>query len=289
MNPNFVGVGAQKSGTSWIYACLEEHPDICMPVKEIHYFSKQERFDKGLEWYGGHFKACKPGQIVGEFSTTYIHSEQALERIFEAYPECKIIVSIRDPISRAESHFNNDIRAGFISKSASFEQSLNETPEYWRRGLYHNKINWLIEHFGRDKVYVAVLEDTTIDPARFISEIYNFLDVDPSFSPPALMRKINISAIPRSVFLGRLLDNCASLLRRLGLSRVIQFLRTKGFVERVRKANMSSMEIAYDMPHWSLDILAKLEQDRVLLEGLLARSLAHWRSVELFKGYDSKN
>ncbi|MCR4285481.1 MAG: sulfotransferase, partial [Candidatus Kaiserbacteria bacterium] len=68
---NFIGLGAQKSGTSWAYTCLYEHPEVCIPVKEIHFFSRP-RYAEGKEWYEAHFKKCAEGKLRGEWSTSYL-------------------------------------------------------------------------------------------------------------------------------------------------------------------------------------------------------------------------
>ena len=60
---DFIGIGAQKAGTSWVYACLYEHPEICAPIKEIHFFSRS-RFTKGREWYD-RIKAGDAGADIG--------------------------------------------------------------------------------------------------------------------------------------------------------------------------------------------------------------------------------
>ena len=55
MKPYFIGLGAQRSGTSWIYACLYEHPQLHMPFKEVNFFGRDEQYEKGLTWYANHF------------------------------------------------------------------------------------------------------------------------------------------------------------------------------------------------------------------------------------------
>ncbi len=115
---DFIGVGAQKSGTSWAYACLYEHPEICAPVKEIHFFSRP-RYEEGKEWYEGHFKKCEEGLLRGEFSTSYLYSEESPERIHACYPNAKLIAILRNPIDRAYSQYRNTIKAGDISEAVS--------------------------------------------------------------------------------------------------------------------------------------------------------------------------
>jgi len=64
--PDFIGLGAQKAGTSWIYACLFEHPQICIPKKEIHFFSRERNWPKGYGWYTDIFLNCPESHKAGK-------------------------------------------------------------------------------------------------------------------------------------------------------------------------------------------------------------------------------
>lgn len=283
MLPNFIGVGAQKSGTSWIFACLEEHPEICMQVKEIHFFSKKKIYDKGLRWYEKQFKYCNPNHKIGEFSTTYLHSDEALNKIHLHYPKMKIIVSIRDPISRAFSHFQNDIMAGAIPKDANFFDFIVNKPEYWKRGLYYKKISWLFEKFGKDRVFVILIEDAKDNPRTFMRSIYKFLNVDESFISSFLNKKINVSNVPRSVKLGLFMDLISKIIRRLGMTFIIRYFRAKGIIDFARKANVSSKNSLDNQFVWPKRIIEELEKDRQMLQILLDRDIKFWKSYNYFE------
>lgn len=283
MLPDFIGVGAQKSGTSWIFACLEEHPEICMPVKEIHFFSKKKLYEKGLKWYKKQFKYCNSKHKIGEFSTTYLHSNEALNKIYLHYPNIKIIVSIRDPISRALSHFQNDIMAGSISKEAQFFDLIVKKPEYWKRGLYHKKISWLFKKFGKDKVCVLFIEDAKENPQAFIRSIYKFLNVDKTFISSSLNKKINVSNVPRFVRLGLFMDFISKIIRKLGMTFFIRYLRAKGVIDFARKANASSKNSFNDQIIWPKRIIEELDIDRQKLEILLDRDIKSWKSYNYFE------
>lgn len=286
MHPHFIGIGAQKAGTSWIYACLEEHPEIFMPVKEIHFFSKIGIFQKGLDWYESHFDSPSLNLVTGEFSTTYLHTDGALERIYSIYPYVKVIVSIRDPISRAESHFNNDIRAGIVPKGSNFSDNLLTRSEYWRRGIYYNKLDFLFRKFGRDSVLVLILEDGMRDPKPFIQSIYSFLGVDRSFIAPSLRRRINVSAVPRYVSVGKFMDFSASVMRSFGWSRLIRSLRNKGVIEWARRVNSLDHDLSPGRLVWPKEVIEELDADRRQLKVLLGRDFSCWRNLHTIGGGD---
>ena len=276
MQPDFIGIGAQKAGTSWIYACLDEHPQICIPTKEIHYFSKDKQYALGKEWYERRFATCPKKSIKGEFSTTYMHSEVALDRILNSYPISKILVSIREPRSRAKSHFHNDIMAGLVPKQSKLTEMLIKKPEYWQRGLYHRKIEWLQKSLGQDRLLILVQEDSLRNPSEFIKSIYQFLGVDDGFSPPSLQRKINVSATPKSVAIGKMLDSSASIIRYFGFNRLIQILRKTGAIQFLRHANSSMPNPTMTDIDWPEEIIEEFYNDRIKLERSLGRKLSCW-------------
>ena len=87
--PNFIVIGPGKSGTSWLYHILGQHPQVCMSsAKETLYF--EDYYSKGREWYQKFFRQCKaPGvpHAIGEISNTYIFSPLAATRIAHDFPQ----------------------------------------------------------------------------------------------------------------------------------------------------------------------------------------------------------
>lgn len=105
---DFICIGANKSGTTWLYEMVRQHPEICVSkVKEPHFYS--HNYDKGYEWYFNLWKT-EINQKTGEFSTTYFNSVLALDRIVKDNPDVKIVLLLRDPLSRAYSHLKHLLR-----------------------------------------------------------------------------------------------------------------------------------------------------------------------------------
>jgi hypothetical protein len=176
--------------------------------------------------------------------------------------------------------------AGLVPKVSHFSDMFLERPEYWRRGLYYSKIKWLIEKFGNEKVLVLFLEEGKRDPKTFISSIYRFLGVEESFNAPSLIRKINVSVVPRSVILGKTMDCVSQIMRILGMGQIIRYLRATGAIEWARRANASGNETRLDVVVWPPSVVQKLESDRKKLETLLGRNIEYWLSAELSKVHD---
>ena len=118
--PDFIIIGAQKSGTTSMYAYLEQHPDIIGSLnKEIHFFDggtnpKVDNFKKGINWYKAHFPLCEnvENKKIFEASPLYIFSPLVPKRIANYIPKVKVIALLRNPSDRAISHYfhNNNYK-----------------------------------------------------------------------------------------------------------------------------------------------------------------------------------
>lgn len=233
---NFIGIGAQKSGTSWVYSCLYEHPEICAPIKEIHFFSR-DRFSNGKAWYEDHFKKCNNGKKVGEYSTSYLYSHVAAERIRALYPDVQLLVILRNPITRAYSQYGNAIKAGEIPKTTSFEAYYKEEQSVLNQGLYAEQIERYLKQFDRAQILLLIYEDSKKDPRTFIQNIYNFLGVRTDFIPSMLEDTINISRVPTFIWPEKVMHIISEYLRKHGLDTFVHTIRKSGLPGLVRSLN----------------------------------------------------
>ncbi len=233
---DFIGIGAQKSGTSWAYACLYEHPEICAPVKEIHFFSRP-RFSEGKAWYEDHFKSCKTGKLRGEFSTSYLYAKEAPERIHTMYPNVKLIAILRNPIDRAYSQYRNAIKAGEIGEDVTFPSYSATEQSVLEQGLYAAQIAHYHEFFPKEQMLILIYEDIRKDPIAFMRRIYAFLGVDTDFVSSMVHDEINVARVPKHVGVEKSMHRVAESLRRHGFDRFVHMIRKTGLPEMVRSLN----------------------------------------------------
>src|SRR5215831_5400325 len=121
--PDFIIIGAQKAGTTWLRARLVSQPGLFMFPKEIHFFDVPARYARGMEWYLGHFDAAPAGVVVGEKTPDYFwtngpahHGPAGIpERMHKSLPDARLIAVLRDPVMRAVSQLNHLIRARVLS------------------------------------------------------------------------------------------------------------------------------------------------------------------------------
>lgn len=207
---DFVGIGAQKAATTWIYSCLTEHPQICRSKKETDFFiqerkepftgkvaSKSPIIEKGIEPYRKYFSHCPKNKLKGEFTSNYHYFSEVPGLIKKYFPGVKIIVSLRNPIGRAYSQYIDEIYdLKYIHKrpelsKITFEEALKLEPEFIQKGMYYQQLKRYFDLFPKENILVLIYEDIEKNPLKFIQSIYRFLGVDSSFRPKASQLRIN--------------------------------------------------------------------------------------------------
>jgi len=188
--PNFVIAGAQKAGTSTLAATLRTHPHVFMArPKELHFFDRG--WTRGVDWYREQFPAKKRHLAVGEATPSYLFEATVRERMHEVLPEARIIVSLREPVSRAYSHYWHQRRKG-NERTGSFEEALELESDrineediqlrvrhaYAARGLYLEQLEALAELYGREQIHVLLFEDLLGDRVPTLRRVLAFLGVD---------------------------------------------------------------------------------------------------------------
>jgi len=276
--PDFIGLGAQKAGTSWIYSCLCEHPQICMPIKEIHFFSRQRNWLRGYEWYEDIFAQCPQDAKTGEFSTSYLTNPIVPERIQQRYPEVKLIASLRNPLDRAYSNYLNDIKSGAVQRHISFEEALKNHPEYIEQGRYATQLRQYWQCFSGSQILVLVYEDCLHQPLDFMRSIYSFLGVDSRFVPSMLHQKVNVSNMPRFVWIERSLIRLSGFLHNKGFYYLWWFAKRIGVANYIRRLNTHGIADTKteSSPSWRKILYERLEGEIYALEKMLGRKLLKW-------------
>ncbi len=237
MQPHFIGIGAQKAGTSWLHVCLYEHPGIYMPVsKEIHFFSKY--YERGITWYETHFRACQATQRAGEFSPTYLYDPDAAKRLYDYHPGLQLIVCLREPVARTLSAYRYAIQIGALPPTMSLNDVLKQYPAYTDHSRYAEQLKRYFRYFSRQQMLIVFYEDIAASPDTLLDTVYDFVGVHRQFRPTVLERRVNPSrGAPRSRLLDQWLKRRAAALRRAGFDRLVWRLGRSRLVEFVRRLN----------------------------------------------------
>ena len=139
--PDFLGVGTQKGGTTYLYELLKRHPQVFLAEpKEQHFFSLH--WHRGADWYRRQFASAAASQICGEITPYYLFHPEAPARIQSLLPNVKLIVLLRDPVERALSQYFHSRRLGLdhldLEEAFAAETSrLTNSAETLKQGLPH--------------------------------------------------------------------------------------------------------------------------------------------------------
>lgn len=193
--PDFIIIGAQKSGTTSLENYISQHPQVLPAVKkETHFWYRD--FNKGIDWYLAHFPPIPKSSnyLTGEATPNYLENWQVALRIKKEFPDVKLLLILRDPIDRAFSQYNHWIRLRWEDRS--FEEAINseiellqKTPEkavgdkiYWKqpgnyigRGIYIEFIKKWLEVFPREQLLILRGEELYREPTKTMQEVFDFL------------------------------------------------------------------------------------------------------------------
>ncbi|REK19609.1 MAG: sulfotransferase [Planctomycetota bacterium] len=210
--PDLIIAGAQKAGTTSLFGYLSEHPSLTASLKkEVHYFD--QNLARGENWYRMHFpirsrsvgQTPRGDQLCFESSPYYMFDPRVPQLIRRTVPHVKLIFLLRDPVSRAYSHYQHSAQRG--RESLSFEEAIEAEPErlagehermmadphfqsephrhysYLARGVYVDQLLRWQEHFDRERMLVVQAERMFRAPGDVFNEVLAFLEA-PSWTPP---------------------------------------------------------------------------------------------------------
>ena len=192
--PSFMVVGAQKAGTTWLFECLDEHPEVFVPrVKEVHFFDRPEdsRFSqrhRGLDWYLEQFSDDPAFRARGELTPDYMYYPHVAAELHALNPDLRIVFMLRNPVDRAYSAYW--MRRRHDAGLADFAALADPASGYVARGFYARQIAPYMERFPREQLRIYIYEEAVRDPELFVADLYGFLGVDAGFRPKTLTRRV---------------------------------------------------------------------------------------------------
>lgn len=218
--PNFLLIGAAKSGSSALWNFLDQHPSICMAVrKEPNFFSAaeirpycQEIGDKeyqlpDLAGYQGLYRHAGDETARGEASNSTLYFPGAAEQVKRHVPQAKLIAMLRHPADRAFSaymHLRRDLREPVEDFREALDLEQKRIAAHWsfmwhyrRVGCYHPQLRRFYERFDASKIRVYLYDEFQASLQDVLRDIFLFLNVDDQFQP-TLKTGFNQSGLPRS-------------------------------------------------------------------------------------------
>jgi len=280
ISPTFIGIGAQKCATTWLYDLLQLHPAVGLSsVKEIHFFSQY--FGYGYQWYKSHFNDCSTNVTsVGEFSTSYFANLTAPKLIKSAYPDIKLILMLRNPIERLISNHKHEIKIGHLTgPDFSYEAGIANNPTYIEQGLYAQHLERWYDFFDSQQIHIVIFDDIKTKPEAVEHGLYQFLKIE-LLKNSHLLGNSNSSYVNRFENVEKIRRNVLNLLKKFHLESSYQaVVETLGLQAAYRKVNRATFDNI--IPPMKQETRAYLQEifkpEIVRLEELTDIKLGRWK------------
>lgn len=292
IKPDFLLIGAQKAGTTWLWRMLEPHPGTDLPEKkEIHFFGGSENYRKGKQWYYNHFAALDSSKVIGEASTTYLydavpfwhnpsdllevdHSLPTIpELITTELPDIKILVILRDPVWRAVSaykHWMRKNRTGTISPRLGLKKTAIRYPKMriLECGFYTRYLKLWKEFVDPERMLVLVFEEDVVkSPEKTLPRVYDFLGLDMDFFPENPSKPVHTASTWTRIVFNHYAHIVSPRLAKSSLGNVFNrfdFLKSSAITQE----DIAFLRSAY-LP------------EKTDLETMLGRDISSWNYGEL--------
>lgn len=283
--PTFLGIGTMKSGSTWLTELLSTHPEIWIPHQrsEVQYFDVN--FEKGKKWYAQFFPDKNSGyKQVGEFTPGYMYDEEILKRIKAFGGIEKFIISLRNPVERAYSHYNWRKRNLPYDKM-TFKELMEQNEKVVDFGFYAKHIQRLLEYFDKDQLCFLVFEDMVNDVEATKVKLAEFLEVNPKLFPKeAGESSANQSFNPKNKLLFTIAAKTGKILRDNDLYGVEKVLRQPFVMNLIRKPG-KKQEISKADLLLKKELYEVFENDTEQLKVITGLSFKKWemKKQELLK------
>lgn len=239
--PDFVIIGGMKCGTSTLAHQLGLQPGIFMTEpKEPNFFSDDDTFARGVDWYASLFVGAESNDLLGEASTHYSKwptHPQAAERLLAFAPDVKLIYMVRDPVKRSVSQLRHHWTMREVEGS-NFEQLALTHEPLWEYSRYDQQLAQWLAYVPEERILVTSLEAMEADPHAVFGRVLRFLNAEGQWQEGSEEQNVGADRSRRLPFHDILVDSpVATSLRRA--------LVPKGFRNWVRNSRkLPSFEVS---------------------------------------------
>jgi len=285
--PDFLVIGAGKSGTSSLYNYLNQHPSI-FTVNETNFFAYEgSQKSSGItQWedYLNLFPDKLESQRHGEISPMYLFEPKAIRNIKRHIPDVKLIAILRHPADRLYSRYMQLVRMG-KEPSDNLEDALNKGSIWWERsdlipeGFYYTNLKHFYDEFDSENIRIYLYDDYQQNPQSIYSDLCDFIDVDSTFLPDFKIR-INQSGKIKNPIIDNLIGE-SSVTKKFLKSKipgVFKLLRSKPIAVRwlnqLRRLNLDKAEMPDNIRR---RLTEEVYNDEIIaLQDLIRTDLSLW-------------
>lgn len=302
MLPNFLVIGAQKSGTTFVQRCLNEHPDAFIPLEEIPFFEDPWYSSNNVDTFKSLFQEGKNKKAIGLKRPNYLAKAECAERIHKHLPSAKLITILRDPVDRAISAYYHYAKFGFApikhvnrglleimkGRHAGKYPRAREIIEF---GFYYKWLERYLGYFERKQILIMLYDEIVKNCHHSIKKICQFLEIDSEYAPRSLNSRPQAGVY--SILRLKLLALRNPIVYSYSADRTRLTPRDEigpHGAMLVRIINLVDRKVVWSLdnsrPPLNRDAAKALSDvyrgDTSKLEGLLNSSLAHWKVFRRF-------
>jgi hypothetical protein len=213
--PDFLYIGTSKAGSTWLFNALSVHPEVWLASNKGLYFF-DAHYDRGLDWYRRQFEGADR-RAVGEFSHSYLSSDEAPARIAAYSPTMRLLVCLREPVDRAFSDYLDLVKNnGF---AGSFTEAVEQYPRLLDRGRYATHLSRYLQHFPTGQIHVGLFDDLTSGPQEYADDVYDFLGLERVVLTAGDLRERMPAGRPRNATVVGLAKRASRVAAATGLRR----------------------------------------------------------------------
>lgn len=299
--PDFIVIGAGKSGTTALNRYLKQHPGIHMaPHKEPNFFAYESvdpdnaPADVALAHYRSsiteiseyqrQFTEAQEGQVKGEISNIYLYTPRAAQSIQRFVPQVKLVAILRQPADRLFSRYQHLVREE-KAPTEGMTNVFDRKSIWWKRndfvheGFYYQHLKDYYERFPEENIRIYLYDDFLAKPAEILKDMFQFIGVDPEAEIDTNL-KSNVSGHKKKNLVNHLVGG-GGLLVKLSKKAMPGFHRklknntfTTKQLQRIRNKNLVKDE--FD-PKLRTRITKEIyHQDIQMLQDLINRDLSRW-------------
>ena len=294
--PNFLIIGAQKSGTTSLYNYLKQHPKVYMsPLKEPHFFSYglSQTPTKWSESYGNvHspimnredyqslFQKVADETAIGEASTSYLYHPDAAERIHHYLPNVKLIAILRDPAKTTYSKFLMDYRQQYDRFSQDnliddFAQEIQKYSSHQESVIYSKTLKSYVDLFAREQIKIYLFEDLKADSDSLMQDCFQFLGVDDNFHIDQSL-VYNSGGIPKNKIIYISLEKMRSIFNTTLKPAIPESLLKQIYNMYISLRSRYLVEPPPLPPEMRQQLIEIFREDILQLQDLIQRDLSKW-------------
>ncbi|MGK7948870.1 MAG: sulfotransferase [Xenococcaceae cyanobacterium] len=290
--PNFLIIGAAKAGTTALHEYLQQHPQIYMnPTKETNFFvfegeeiNFQGPGDEALKdfsitdlaTYKAQFAGVTEEIAIGEACPSYLYHPQAATKIKQYIPNARLIVILRNPVTRAYANFLHIVRDDrepcrdfALALQAEAERIANNWEWFWHYiqiGFYGKQLKHYYEIFPSSQIKVYLYEDLKENAIATLQDIFRFLEVDDTFVPNMALRP-NKSGMPKNKLLHQILT------KPNPIKTILKPLFPAKIRQKIQHQNLNTPQMSQEVRQQLLDLY---RTDILHCQNLIQRDLSNW-------------